>query len=380
MSLEAIVTAYAAITAGVAIFILATTFLNEIWLLHTGLVKEKKTGDLVSILIPARNEEARIGACLDSLLAQSYENKEIIVYDDDSTDGTGEILDRYEDRYPDMVKVIHGKGLEKGWFGKPHAMQRLSEAASGTWLYFTDADTIHKPGSLGTSVSLALFYKADLVSGYVRHIIGGFGEAQVLPSIYLLTMVAMPLWLLHLTKTPFLSHAIGQTMLFKTEIYRKVGGYEAVKDKVSEDVRIARLVKKQGGKVLFIDLKDQIDCRMYEDYEGAIAGLSKNVYDYFNKNIALLIAATAAVPLFFFVPLIGSVWVPEFLAAAQPFFRLNALLLCYAWGMVTLSRMLPWYTPFIHPLILINVLSTAWRAARLFSTGRAIPWKGRMVK
>ena len=71
---------------------------------------------------------------------------------------------------------------------------------------------------------------------------------------------------------------------------------------------------------------------------------------------------------------------PGFLAPAQPFFRLSAMVLLYAWGIVTLGRMLPWYVPFIHPLILVNVLSSAWRAHRLFSTGKAIEWKGRMVK
>jgi chlorobactene glucosyltransferase len=380
VSLEAIIAAYAAVTAVAAIYILTVTALNEAWLLHTGLIHGRKTGDLVSILIPARNEEARIRPCLDSLIAQDYENREIIVYDDDSTDGTGKILDDYAEKYPKLVRVIHGKGLEKGWFGKPHAMQRLSEAASGAWLYFTDADTIHNPDSLGSAIGQAEFYKADLVSGYVRHTIGGFGEAQVLPSIYLLSMIAMPLWLIHLTKAPLISHAIGQTMLFRTEMYRKAGGYTAVKNKVSEDVRIARLVKKEGGKVLFVDLKDWISCRMYENYEGAIAGLSKNVYDYFNKNIFVLIAATIAVPLIFFVPIIGAVWVPGFLAAAQPHFRLSFMLCFYAWVVVTMGRMLPWYVPLIYPLILVNVLSTAWRAARIFSTGKSILWKGRMVK
>ena len=380
MSLEAIVVAYAAATAVAAIYILAVTALNEAWLLHAGLIHGRKTGDLVSVLIPARNEEARIKPCLDSLIAQDYENREIIIYDDDSTDGTGAILDEYAEKYPRLVRVIHGKGLAEGWFGKPHAMQRLSDAASGAWFYFTDADTIHKPDSLGSAIGQAEFYKADLVSGYVRHTIGGFGEAQVLPSIYLLSMIAMPLWLIHLTKTPLISHAIGQAMLFRTSMYRKVGGYAAVRNKVSEDVRIARLVKKQGGKVLFVDLKDWVSCRMYENYGDAIAGLSKNVYDYFNKNIFVLIAATIAVPLIFFVPIIGAVWVPGFLAAAQPHFRLSFMLCFYAWVVVTMGRMLPWYVPLIYPLILVNVLSTAWRAARIFSTGKAIPWKGRMVK
>lgn len=380
MNPTSLATIYGIIVAVAAVHILIVTGLNAIWMLHTSIVRPAKTGPLVSVLVPARNEESRIEICLDSLLAQNYGNLEIIVYDDESTDGTGAILDRYAGDHPDLVKVIHGQGLEKGWYGKPHALQRLSEAASGAWLYFTDADTIHKPDSVGFALGLSNHYKADLVSGYIRLETGSFGEAQVVPAIYLLSMIAMPLWLIHVVKSPLISHAIGQTMLFRASAYEKTGGYAAVKDKVTEDVRIARLVKKHGGKVIFADLKETVSCRMYKDYESAISGLSKNVYDYFNKNILVLLAATAAVPLVFFVPIIGAVWVPAFLAQAQPFFRLSCLVLLYAWAILTLERKLPWYIPLIYPLILVNVLSTAWRAARLFSTGRAIEWKGRMVK
>ncbi|HWR11841.1 MAG TPA: glycosyltransferase [Rectinemataceae bacterium] len=379
MSLAAIVTAYAMITAAAGIYILIVTGLNTAWMFHTNIGSPKKSGSLVSVLIPARDEEEHIAACLDSLVAQNYENLEIIVYDDDSTDGTKKILNRYVKEYPSLVRAIHGN-LEEGWYGKPNALQHLSEAASGAWLYFTDADTVHEADSVGFALGVAEFHKADLLSGYVRNKIGSFGEGQVVPAIYLLTMVAMPLWLIHLTKTPIISHAIGQAMLFRTSMYEKLGGYDAVKDKVSEDVHMARLVKKHGGKVIFADLKDQITCRMYVDYRSAITGFSKNVYDYFNKNIFILVAVTALVPLIFFIPLLASCWLPASLIQAQPWFRLGCVVIFYAWGLVTLERALPLYIPFIYPLILINVLSTAWRARRLFSTGKAIEWKGRMVK
>ncbi len=379
MSLETIVTAYAMATAVAGVHIFVVTALNTAWMMYASIVSPKKTGPLVSLLVPARNEEAHLGACLDSLVAQNYENLEIIVYDDDSTDGTRKILDQYVKRYPGLVRAIGGK-LEPGWYGKPLALQRLSEAASGSWLYFTDADTVHEPDSVGFALGSAELHKADLVSGYVRNKIGSFGEGQVVPAIYLLTMVAMPLWLIHLAKSSLISHAIGQVMLFRASFYEKIGGYDAVRHKVSEDVHMARLVKKQGGKVLFTDLKEHIACRMYSDYRSAIDGLSKNVYDYFNKNIIVLVAVTVLVPLVFFIPILGSIWLPAFLIQAQPWFRLGCLFLVSAWGLLTMERLLPWYVPLIYPLILVNVLSTAWRACRLFATGKAVEWKGRMVK
>ena len=380
MTMTVISIAWGALAAATGLFILLTTALNTAWLFHGGAIHPVRIGPRVSVLVPARNEEARVTTCIDSLLDQQYDDYEIIVYDDDSTDGTGAILDRYAEDYPDLIRVIHGKGLEEGWYGKPHAMQRLSESADGEWLLFTDADTIHKPDSIGKAVALADFYKADLVSGYVRHVVGSFGEAEVVPSIYLLSMAAMPLWLIHLTKSPVISHAIGQFMFFKTSSYKKINGYASVRDKVSEDIRIVRLLKKSGGKILFTDLKNQASCRMYENYKSAITGLSKNVYDYLGKNFLILLLATIAVPLLFFIPIIGSFWLPAFLSPAQPYFRFHFMVMFYSWTLLTLDRMFPWYLPFIYPLIFINVLSTAWRAFRLFSTGKAVEWKGRMVK
>lgn len=379
MTMATIAIAWGALATASGLFILLTTALNTAWLYHGGPHPVQK-GPRVSVLVPARNEETQIKTCIESLLDQVYDDYEIIVYDDDSTDGTGAILDRYAEDNPDLIRVIHGKGIEEGWYGKPHAMQRLSEVAEGDWLLFTDADTVHRPDSIGKAVALADRYNADLVSGYIRHDVGSFGETEVVPAIYLLSMIAMPLWLIHLTKSPVISHAIGQFMFFKTSSYEKIGGYASVKDKVSEDVRIARLLKKSGGKILFFDLKYHVSCRMYKSYKSAIAGLSKNVYDYLGKNFFVLLLGTIAVPLLFFVPIIGSFWVPPFLSPAQPYFRYHFMVLLYSWTLVALERMLPWYLPFIYPLVLINVLSTAWRAFRLFFTGKAIEWKGRMVK
>jgi chlorobactene glucosyltransferase len=379
LAAENIALALAMFAAAAGVWIATLTMLNAMWMLHTTLIKPKREGPLVSILIPARDEEERIGACLDSLLGQDYQRTEIIVYDDDSTDATPDILADYAARFPGKIRAIRGK-LEEGWYGKPHAMQRLSEAASGGWLFFTDADTVHKPDSVSYAAGLAEHYRADLVSGYALLKIGSFGEAVTVPSIYLLTMALMPTWLSHRRRMPALSHAIGQVMFFKAETYRKIGGYAAVAREVSEDVRIARLVKRSGGRALFGDLKEHVSCRMYEGYRAAINGFSKNVYDYFNKKFALLLAVTVLVPVVFFLPLLGALWLPETLMPAQPWCRLASLLVFYAWGIVTVDRALPWYIPLVYPLIFVNTLSAAWRAFRLFATGRAVAWKGRMVK
>lgn len=380
MSLQGIILGYAAACAAFGLYTLLQTGLNTTWLYFTSLLPSTSSGPTVSVLIPARDEAANIGACIESLMVQNYDSFEIIIYDDDSSDGTGAIIERYARLYPGFIKALHGRKLPKGWYGKPHALQKLSEAAEGEWLLFTDADTVHSPDSIGAVMARAKHFKADLVTGYIRHDMPSFGEASVVPAIYILTMLGVPLWLVHLTKTPMISHAIGQYMCFRASAYKALGGYSAVQREVSEDIRIARLLKKNGGKVVFSDLKQYASCRMYKDYASAMAGISKNVFDYMNKNFAFLLAATIAVPLLFFVPILCSIWMPESFHAARNFFLAHFMMMFYSWCLVVMERMLPWYVPFVYPVILVNVLSLAWRACRLFLTGKAIEWKGRMVK
>jgi len=380
MNVEQIARLLAYLCLGIALYSFILTLLNTLWMRRSAGLKALEKGPSVSILIPARDEEKGIEACLDSLLAQNYENFEIIVYDDDSKDGTAAILDRYAAHHAGTLKVLHGQGLAEGWYGKPQAMEALYKASKGQWLYYTDADTLHNPESIGASIALALRYKADLVSGYVQQRLGSVGEAFVVPAIYLLSMFALPLELIHASGIPALSHAIGQSMLFRKSCIDSLGGFTPIKDRVSEDVRIARLIKRNKGRVLFADLKNRLSCRMYSDYASAIVGLSKNVYDYFGKNPVVLLAATAGISIFLLLPVLASLWLPPFMISVQGTFRLASLAMLATWLLVALDRRLPWYVPLTYPLILINVLSTAWRAARLFSTGRAVEWKGRMVR
>ena len=380
MSLIQIAAVLSRLCLAVSLLALCLTTLNALWMRKSAAAQAQTGGPLVSVLVPARDEEEGIAACLDSLLSQQYQTLEIIVYDDDSSDGTAAILDRYAKAWPGRLKVIHGKGLEPGWYGKPKAMQLLFEAARGDWLYYTDADTLHEADSIGFSLALAGKFNSDLVSGYVQQRIGSLGEALVVPAIYLLSMFALPLGLVHRSSSPALSHAIGQSMLFKRSVLVKLGGFSLLKNKVSEDVHMARLIKHRKGRVLFADLKDRISCRMYENYSSAIVGLSKNVYDYFGKKPSILIAATAGIAIALLLPIAASLWLPSGFEAALGAFRLSCLFMFLAWTVLILDRRLPWYLPFCYPLLLINVLSTAWRAARLFSTGRAVEWKGRMVR
>jgi chlorobactene glucosyltransferase len=302
------------------------------------------------------------------------------VIDDNSTDETWEILKDYTLRFPRRFKAFKAEPLPEGWYGKPHALQELASHVKEDYLLCTDADTVHRPDSIGKAVAIAERYSADLVTGYIHHLMPTFAEAAVVPSVYLLTMLGMPLYLIPWTKAPVISHAIGQFMLFKRSFFERIGGYERVKQQATEDVKMARVVKMHGGRLVFADLKDIADCRMYTSYRDAIQGIAKNAYDYLGKNLGILCVGTVAVPLVFFIPTIACFVPLPWLGPAQPFLRASAILLFYIWGLETIDRRLPWYVAFIYPLVLVNTLSSLWRGFRLVNKEGGIEWKGRKVR
>ena len=142
-----------------------------------------RRGELVTVCIPARNEERNIEACVRSLLGSAHENIEVLVYDDESTDYTGEIL-RGLCAEDNRVRIVPTVPLPEGWNGKQHACFRMSEAARGDWLLFTDADVRFEPDAIGAGLAFASKREADLVSTFPRQIVGSIGELLTVPTIF----------------------------------------------------------------------------------------------------------------------------------------------------------------------------------------------------
>ncbi len=150
----------------------------------------------VSVLLPARNEEAVIGDCVRSLLAQDYPDFEVLVLDDGSTDGTGDVLAALA-RTDDRLRVLSGQPLPEGWLGKHWACQQLAEAATGELLLFTDADTVHHPQALRLGVAAMEAERADLMSGFLRQRLLTWGERLTVPAIFWCFFSFLPLALAH---------------------------------------------------------------------------------------------------------------------------------------------------------------------------------------
>ncbi len=225
----------------------------------------------VSIIVPARNEEASLGACLESLTAQTGVAFEIIVVDDGSTDRTREIAQSFAG-----VRVISAGPLPAGWTGKNNAVVAGAREASGRWFLFTDADTVHLLGSLARALAEARENKAEMLSYSPQQIAVTFWEMAVLPVVFAELARQYPPQKVCDSASP-LAAANGQYILIRRETYDAIGGHAAIADNLLEDVALARAVKGAGRSIRFRYAADAVRTRMYRSFRQLREGWTKNL-------------------------------------------------------------------------------------------------------
>jgi glycosyltransferase involved in cell wall biosynthesis len=227
----------------------------------------------VSVVIPARNEEACLGSCLKSLLAQRSVAFEVIVVDDHSTDHTRELALSFANP---QIRVIEASPLPHGWTGKNNAVTAGSKAARGEWLLFTDADTIHLPGSLARSLDEARRHSAAMLSYSPQQVVKTFAEKAVMPLIFAELAAAYRPSQVSDPSSPAAA-ANGQYILITREAYDAVGGHAAIAGRLLEDVALARAVKRSGRKLFFRYGGDALQTRMYRSFAQLREGWTKNL-------------------------------------------------------------------------------------------------------
>jgi chlorobactene glucosyltransferase len=357
-------------------FILSLANHYEMWRFTYG--PEIFDGPFVSVLIPVRNEERFIERCLNSLRNQLYKNYEILVINDNSTDGTGKILERIAAQ-DQRIKVFSGKPLPDDWYGKPFALHQLSAHAKGEILLFTDADTVHSPASISWAVTNLDRLKVDMLSGYIGQVFMKFGEVITVPLMFFLTGFVIPLFLNRFTKLHWFSAAIGQYIAIRHNVFKAIGGCEAFKKKTSEDIYMSRVVKRSGYSTRFLNICEYVNCRMYNGYRNAIEGIGKNIFDFLGKNTLIIFLLAIAVLFFLFFPfplLVGCIiksspWTLHILVVN--------ILYTLTWLFMFLGQRLNWWYGFLWPLMFLNLLYMAiWSWFRTIS-GRGFLWKDRKV-
>jgi len=259
---------------------------------------------LISILIPARNEQENIGNILNDLSGQDYRNLEIIVFNDQSEDNTAEIVSQFHllDR---RIRLINSDELPENWLGKNYACYSLSRAAGGDYLLFLDADVRIGNGIIAGTVAYARRLKLALVSIFPRQEIISFGEMITVPVMNFILLSLLPLILVRKSSYHSLAAANGQFMLFNAHTYRDIDPHLLMRSEKVEDIKIARYLKKTGHSVACLTGNDLVRCRMYKGFREAINGFSKNVTCYFGES-RFLSALFWLITTFGFIPVSSS--------------------------------------------------------------------------
>jgi glycosyltransferase involved in cell wall biosynthesis len=238
----------------------------------------------ISVLMPCKDEEHNVAQCVRDILGQSYQNLELIVIDDRSTDRTGAEADLVA-LSDSRVKVIHLNDRPPGWTGKTYALKRGMEQATGDWLLFVDADTKHHRDCLSIVLRWAHDQQASMVSLLPQMRCDTFWERVNQPLCGLVLMRSFPLELVNADWCG-MAFANGQYILIERSVYLAAGGHESVRDKFVEDIYLAKAVKKGLKKrVLTANAPDLCSTRMYTDLQSQVQGWARIYYDAWNRNV-----------------------------------------------------------------------------------------------
>jgi chlorobactene glucosyltransferase len=335
------------------------------------LIRSGSEEPLVSVLIPARDEEDNIGTCLESVLDQTYSNYEIHVLDDESIDNTYRIVSDLC-REHCRLRVHQGEPLEKGWLGKNWACHQLSQKAGGDILFFVDADCAMAEWALESAVARIERKGLALLSCFPRQVMKGFQQRLIVPLMNWFLLSLLPLRMVYQSSWLSFVAANGQFMAFTRKAYDAIGGHGAVRDRVVEDMELARAVKKNRLRMMTMLGGRGISCDMYGSFREALEGFSKNFYPGFNSAVPVFAAI-----LFFIVMLFLA---PFFLVMYHKYFLVFA-------GAVLLQRLLlsitvkenPLFNIFFHPVQMVIMAIIGINSVRTALAGK-ITWKGRSIE
>jgi len=335
---------------------------------------------LVSVLVPARNEEHNIRGCIGSLQKQDYPNFEILVLDDNSADTTAEIV-RQIAATDSHVRLIRGDRLPEDWAGKPFACHQLAREAKGDWLLFVDADTTHTPHMIRSTLASAIGHNASLLSGFPRQLASSLPQKVAIPLMYFVIMSFLPLWWLLRSKKPRPSLAIGQFLLFPKEAYWRIGGHNAVKSRIIEDVWLGVEITRSGGRHVVVNLAPVVSCNMYRDVGAMWEGFLKWMYSVASLSPIALVGLMIAAYLLFLAPFYW-LW-HEFIMLDSPIYwrlivTLQVAIIVFTHWLVNKCFKEHVISAFLHPIGLSFLFAAAIYAACRKVIGAGIRWKDRV--
>jgi glycosyltransferase involved in cell wall biosynthesis len=357
----------------------------------------------VSIIVPARDEEADIERALRTLLALDYDNYEVIAVNDRSTDRTGEILERVSrDSHPSktakggaaapvvnqdshfsqrtrevghpaaILRVVHHTELPEGWLGKTHAMWTAANEATGDWLLFTDADVMFKPDSLRRALVYAESQPADHVVLFPRIIMKRPGEYMMIAFFQTMFMFGHRPWKVADPSTD--DHmGVGAFNLVRRSVYDTVGTYQALRMEVLDDMKLGKVVKNAGFRQRNVFGGDLISIRWADGAMGVVNNLTKNFFAVLSFQWPRTLAAAVALAYLNFGPFVGTVLAHGWLRLPYVV-ALGAMFAIYI-GMSMRSKVPPYYF-LLHPVSTTLFIYTLLRSMVLTLWNDGIEWRG----
>lgn len=360
--------------------LLGMTLYNLRRLLAVPVRRAPADAPLVSVLVPARNEERNIRTCVESLLAQRYDRFEVVVLNDNSTDATGDILRDLAERHPDRLRVIDGAALPPGWVGKNWACHQLYETSRGDILLFTDADTAHEPDALPSTVALLHERDLDCLSVIPHEHMGTLAEKMVLPLVHLSFLAYLPIDAVMKDPRVPIGAANGQFMMFRRSVYEEVGGHKALKTNIVEDIFFARRLKSFGRSVFVADASHLVSCRMYTSFREVVAGFSKNLFPAMSARLPVfalyLVMNTslfAAPPVFAVWALLAGQLTPELFALPVVQTVLGAAMR----GVLAVRFRMSMLQIVLQPPAALLAMAISANSVLWYYSSRGMQWKGR---
>lgn len=347
---------------------------------------EKKAGNvtegpLISVIIPARNEENHLPNLLESLRTQSYRNIEILVINDCSTDRTQDVIDKAKEKDP-RIRAFMGSGERNARNGKVNAMMQILPEAKGEFLYCTDADTVHGKDAISFAYSVMKDRNLDIISGFPAERCESYMGA-VNMSAMLFCVVFIPHFLARFVRIPALSVAIGQFIMMRTSAYKAVGGYESIKNNVCDDMSICRLFVENGMKYHFVTVCQHITCNMYKERKEAFNGIARSL----NGAVPMSAAAIPIVAIILFTfahlvtaPLVSLV-IPLWSVAplSMMYLTLGWIMFYFSWFLSAIEEKLSIKVSISGPIAIFQTGSMYLYGIWVRLTGRHFTWKGRQI-
>ena len=355
------------------LFLLAVTVLNACTAPMLRRAPSAERTPRVSVLVPARDEERNIQGCLEGLLSQNYSDFEIVVLDDNSQDSTRELVRGVCER-DSRVRLVEGDPLPEGWLGKNWACHQLSHEATGEILIFTDADNRHAPEAVANTVGWMDRLGLGLFSAFPQQITLGAAEQLAVPIVDMFVYSGLPLWLTYYTRSPSVSAANGQWIAFTRTAYDQIGGHEAVRGQLVEDVELSRLAKRNGIRTLTAAGTGVVLGRMYRSAAEVWEGFSKNLFGLMGYKTIPFFLTLLALFCGCVLPYL-LVWQPSVAALAGTAIGTNILLRF----ILALKYKHPvWTSLVLHPIGMLLILAIGINSFLRVKRGH-LTWKGRRI-